>query len=74
LEREVAAVDLFRSLEGSPALLRACDIIDDVMELVNCDLFAPDFEGIVIAGFPGFFCNEAEAEPKSKALTMRLTM
>jgi hypothetical protein len=50
LDREVAAVDLLSSLEGTPAAVRACNVVDDFVKLANCALLAPDLEGLFIAG------------------------
>jgi hypothetical protein len=51
LERETAAVNpfLLATLEGTPALLRACNVVDDVVKLANCALLALDLKGIIIA-------------------------
>jgi hypothetical protein len=53
LECEVATIYLLSSLEGAPTLLRPCDVIDDVIELANSTLLAPDLEGAFIARLDG---------------------
>ena len=48
---KLATVDLLRSFEGTPALLRARDVVDDVVKLADCALLARDLEGVVISCF-----------------------
>jgi len=50
LKRKLAAVNLLSTLEVTAASIRASDIEHDVVKLADCALFAPDLEGIVIAG------------------------
>jgi hypothetical protein len=50
LECEVATIDLLSSLKSTPAAVRACNVVDDVVKLANCTLLAPDLEGLFVAG------------------------